>query len=168
MLGHPETDLLASQLRNSSPLTVLTTSSLNFLEEMINSADIVAQTSVTPELSLRELVTIREGFEQSQIQLVDRLLRSEQIWMKRNEEQWRKLRQSLKWLQNQSRILGKLSEVSLDTMILTALLDASGIFSITVSDVSVWIGKGYLCSTSSLATRYSRKDNSRSILSLLR
>ena len=101
---------------------------------MINSADIVAQTSVTPELSLRELVTIREGFEQAQTQLVDRLLRSEQSWMKRNEEQWRKLRQSLKWLQSQSRVLGKLSEVSLDTMILTALLDASGIFSITRPD----------------------------------
>jgi hypothetical protein len=128
MLGHPETDLLASQLLDSSPLTALKLSSLKFLDEMITSADIVAQPSVTPELSLRELVMVREGFEQTQIQLADRLLRSEQSWTKRNEEQWRKLRQSLKWLQSQSRLLGKISEVSLDSMILTALLDASGIF----------------------------------------
>ena len=168
ILGHPETDLLPSQLRNSSPLTVLTTSSLRFLEEMIMSADIVAQSSVTPELSLRELVNIREGFEEAQIQLVDRLLHSEQFWTKRNEEQWRKLRQSLKWLQSHSRVLGKISEVSLDTMILTALLDASGIFSINWSNISICIGKGYLCATPSLASRCSTQNCSRSILPLLR
>ena len=168
ILGHPETDLLASQLRNSSPLTLLTASSFKFLEEMITSADIIAQSSVGPELSLRELVTIREGFAEAQIQLVDRHLRNEQFWKKRNEEQWRKLRQSLKWLQSQSRVLGKISEVSLDTMILTALLDASGIFSSNWSDISIWNGKGYLCPTSGLASRYSRENYSRSILSLLR
>jgi Secretory pathway protein Sec39 len=133
VLGHPETDLLALQLRNSSPLTVLSASSLKFLDDMINSADIVAQASVTPELSLRELIIVREGLEQSQVQLADRILRSEQLWSKRNEEQWKKLRQSLKYLQSQSRVLGKVSEVALDTMILTALLDASG-SSFTTSD----------------------------------
>lgn len=125
-LGHPETDLLATQLRKSSPLTALTASSLKFLDDMIGSADIIAQYSITPELALREVITIREGSQESQRQLADRLLRSDLSWTKRNEEQWRRLRQSMKWLQNQSRVLGKLSEVTLDTMILTTMLDASG------------------------------------------
>jgi Secretory pathway protein Sec39 len=125
-LGHPETDLLATQLRKSSPLTALTASTLRFLNDIIGSGDSIAQCSIIPELALREIIAIREGSEESQRQLADRLLRSDQFWTKRSEEQWRRLRQSIKWLQNQSRVLGKISEVSLDTMILTAVLDASG------------------------------------------
>lgn len=126
LLGHPETDVLASQLRDSSPLTVLSASSLKLLDQMVVSADIIAAACVTPELSLRELIIVRGGSEENQKQLADRLLCSDQNWSKRTDEQWRKLRLSLKWLQGQSRILGKLSEELLDTMILTSLLDATG------------------------------------------
>ena len=123
VLGHPETDLLATQLRSSSPLTALTASSLRFLDQMITSADIVSSLELPP----RELVIIREGTEEAQTQLVDRLLRNEQNWMKRTEEQWRHLQDSLKWLQSASLVLGKLSADTLNTMVLTALLDATGI-----------------------------------------
>jgi hypothetical protein len=134
-LTHPETDLLPSQLRESSPLTALNTVSLKFLDQMITSADVVAP--YTFELSLRELVTIREGAEEVQRELIDRLLQSGN-WKKRNEEQWRKLRQSLKWLQLDSLVLGKVSGYALDSSILSALLDSSGICHITPSNVAAF------------------------------
>jgi hypothetical protein len=126
ILQYPETALLASELRTFSPLTMLTKSALRFLDQMINSADIVAQASIPPELSIRDLCLIRNGSQQMQLGLVDRLLRSEQNWTKRNEEQWRRLRHSLRSLHSQSRVLGKLSEETIDAMILASLLDASG------------------------------------------
>jgi Secretory pathway protein Sec39 len=102
---------------------------------MITSADIIAQYSF--ELSLRELVTIREGAEEVQKQLIDRLLQSGN-WKTRNEEQWRKLRQSLKWLQLDSLVLGKVSGDALDSSILSALLDSSGMCHITTSNVEAF------------------------------
>jgi hypothetical protein len=158
-LIHPETDLLPSQLRNSSPLTSLNASSVRFLDQIIKSADIVAQYSVTPEISPRDLVTIR-GSEETQKQLLDRLLRSDQSWTKRNEDQWKKLRQSLKWLQSESRVLGKLSIETVDASILTALLDASGTSDKTAVDDSFWIGKGYVCATTPITDKYSGEDYS--------
>jgi hypothetical protein len=122
VLGHPETDLLARQLRSSSPLTDLTAPSLLFLDHMITSADIVSSLELPP----RELAIVHEGTEQRQIQLVDQLLRSEQNWTKRTEQQWAHLQDSLNWLQSQSLVLGKLSAETLNTMVLTALLDATG------------------------------------------
>jgi len=126
IISHPETDLLPPQLRNhSSPLIDLTTMSLAFLDQMITSADIAAHYHVTPELSLRDIVVIRDGSEQGQRHLADQILLSEQNWSKRNEEQWRKLRQSLESLR-QNLVLGKLSQQTLDTMIFAAMLDATG------------------------------------------
>jgi len=90
---------------------------------MITSADIVSSLELPP----RELVIIREGTDEAQTYLVDRLLRNEQNWTKRTEEQWRHLQDSLKWLQSASLVLGKLSADALNTMVLTALLDATGI-----------------------------------------
>jgi len=70
VLGHPEMDLLATQLCSSSPLTALTASSLRFLDQMITSADIASSLELPP----RELVIIREGTDEAQTCLVDRLL----------------------------------------------------------------------------------------------
>ena len=165
VLGHPETNLLATQLRSSSPLTTLTASSLKFLDQMITSADIVSSLELPP----RELVIIREGTEETQTQLVDRMLRSEQNWTKRTEEQWKHLQDSLKWLQSGSLVLGKLSTETLNTMVLTALLDATGIhiFFLRVNH-SIWFCKRYVCTTSIVTNTYPRKDRPRSLLPLLR
>jgi len=126
-LHHPETDLLASELRHTSPLTTLTSESLQFLDNIIASADIIAQASIKPELCLREIVLIHEGTEQTQFQLLDQLLRTDQAWTKRTEEQWRKIRQSTHTLQSQSQVLAKVPLETVDKMIFTAILDASGI-----------------------------------------
>ena len=126
-LHHPETDLLASELRHTSPLTTLTSESLQFLDNIIMSADIIAQASIKPELCLREIVLIHEGTEQTQFQLLDQLLRTDQAWTKRTEEQWRKIRQSTHTLQSQSQVLAKVPLETVDKMIFTAILDASGI-----------------------------------------
>jgi protein transport protein SEC39 len=134
-LPHPETDLLPSQLCEFSPLAVLNTLALKFLDQMIMSAEIIAQYSF--ELSLRELVTIREGAEEVQRQLIDRLLQSGNR-KTRNEAQWRKLRQSLKWLQIDSLVLGKVSGDALDSSILSALLDSSSMCHITTSNVEAF------------------------------
>ena len=163
-LGHPETDLLAAQLRSSSPLTGLTSSSLRLLDLMITSADVVSSL----ELPLRELVIIRAGSEETQIQLVDRLLRSEQNWTKRTEEQWKHLQDSLKWLQTQSRVLGKLSAETINGMVLTAQLDAAGIELSARTNFSIRFCKRHVCSTSIVACTHPREDYPRSILSLLR
>ena len=126
ILRHPETDLLAHQLRSSSPLTDLTESALRFLDQMITSADIVSSLDVP----LRQLVQVREGTEETQTDFVDQLIRgSDQNWTKRTEQQWRHLKDSLNWLQSQSLVLGRLSVETLYTMVLTALLDATGTFS---------------------------------------
>jgi hypothetical protein len=138
LLAHPETDLLPSQLRESSPLTALNTLSLKFLHQIITSADIIAQYSF--ELSLRELVTIREGVQEVQEvqkQLMDRLLQSGN-WKKRNEGQWKRLRESLKWLQLESLVLGKVSDDTLDSSILSALLDSSGMCHVPTSNVAAF------------------------------
>ena len=127
VLHHPETDLLASELRDASPLTTLTSESLQFFDNMIMSADIIAQASIKRELCLREIVLIHEGTEQTQFQLLDQILRSDQTWTKRNEEQWRKIRQSTHWLQSQSQVLAKVPLVTIDKLIFTTILDATGI-----------------------------------------
>jgi Secretory pathway protein Sec39 len=124
-LTHPETDFLSSELRNS-PLTALTISALQFLNAMIISADIVAQLT-SPSLSLKELAIIHEESAQTQTQLAERLLRGDPNRPRRTDEQWKSLRQSLKQLRNQTGILGKLSEESLDTMVFVCMLDACGI-----------------------------------------
>jgi hypothetical protein len=125
-VAHPETDLLHTQLRNTSmPLTELTTVSLAFLDQIISAAEVTAQYHITPEMSLRDVVMIREGNEEGQRRLVERILRSEQAWTKRNDDHWRRLRQSVQSLR-QNQILGKLSQETIDTMIFTAMLDATG------------------------------------------
>jgi hypothetical protein len=123
-LEHPETDLVPAQLRNSSPLTNLTTSSFTFLDHIITSADILAKYSV--EYTPAEIVIIRAKPEDVQAQLIDNLIHNEQSWTKRTDEQWRALRQSIRWLHDQSGVLQKLSLERVDTMILSAILDAAG------------------------------------------
>jgi hypothetical protein len=125
-LQHPETDLLQSQLRDSSPLTTLTTSSLLFLDQMITSSDLIAKYSM--EYTLSELVTVYASSEETQTQLLDTLIHNEQSWKKRSDDQWKMLRQSCHWLRTQSGVLGKISPEHMDTMILNALLDATCIF----------------------------------------
>ena len=155
VLHHPETDLLPSQLRESSSLTTLSRTSLTFLDQIIQSADVVAQYHGSPDMSLRDIIMIREGPEPAQSQLLDRLLRSEQTWNKRNDEQWRKLRQSLKWLHNQSRVLGKISDQSLDTRIFTAMLDATGISIEDLAYSSIYFSEGDVCSDKGITSRSS-------------
>jgi hypothetical protein len=128
VLHHPETDLLPSELRNSSPLTSLATESLQFLDNMITSAEIIAHASINPELCLRDIVLIREGAEQAQLQLLNQLLRTDQAWAKRSEEQWRKFQQSMHLLQSGSCVLAKLTLQTIDKLIFTAILDATGAF----------------------------------------
>jgi hypothetical protein len=125
VFSHPETDLLSLELRNSSPLTTLTVEAIAFLDNMITSADIVAQEGIEPELCLRDIVLIREGPDQ-QLQLLNRLLRSDEMWTKRNTEQWTKIRLSILWLQSQSRVLAKVPLPTIDAVIFTAILDATG------------------------------------------
>ena len=124
-LQHTETDLLATELRISSPLTNVTMPAFEYLAQMIKSADILAQYSI--ELSLSELIFLRGSTEDAQQQLLNRILRADQSWKTRNEAQWKQLRLSTKWLQSTSRVLGKISLESLDKTVLTAMLDASGI-----------------------------------------
>jgi len=81
----------------------------------------------SPSLSLKELAIIHEESAQTQTQLAERLLRGDPNRPRRTDEQWKSLRQSLKQLRNQTGILGKLSEESLDTMVFVCMLDACGI-----------------------------------------
>jgi Secretory pathway protein Sec39 len=126
-LSHPETDLLPSQLRESSPLTTMSSTAIQFLDQIISSADIVAQYSPSEQLSLHDIVMVREGPQQKQTDLVDRVLRADPTWTKRTEDQWNTLRQSLKWLQQSSKVLGKVSLESIDVMVFSCMLDATGV-----------------------------------------
>jgi Secretory pathway protein Sec39 len=121
---HLETDLLSWEVRNSSPLTTLTVEAIVFLDTMIMSADIIAQSAIKPEPCLRDMVLIRDRPEQ-QFQLLDQLLRTDEMWTKRNAEQWTKIRLSILWLQSQSGVLGKLPSQKIDVAIFTAILDAT-------------------------------------------
>src|SRR5579859_7457465 len=108
-----QTDVL--DFRNSS-LTTPTRASLSFLQKMIQSADIIA--SYAPEMALREIVSVCEGSQQTQMDLIRIMLNG----TKRNAEQWRKLRQSLRTLHDHG-VLGKLADV--DRIIFAAMLDAT-------------------------------------------
>jgi Secretory pathway protein Sec39 len=156
-----------SQLRDS-PLTTSGLSSLEYLELMISSADIIAQSSVASELSIRDIVNIREGSMQTQIHLIDRILSNEGLKKKRNDEQWKTLRQSLKWLQSQSHVLDKVSEQIIDIMILSSLLNALciSLFS-TKADSSICLGQRDVCCYSCSFYRHTGKIYPRCVLSVL-
>lgn len=110
---------LGDLLDESNPLTAPNTESLKLLDLLITSAEILS-------LPLAAAAKVKlEGSHDDQKTLLVRYVRSGPNWTKRSDEEWRKIRDSVKWLRTKSGVLERLSTEEVEKILLAGMLAAT-------------------------------------------
>lgn len=103
----------------ANPLTTPNEASLQLLDVLISSAEVLSA-------PLANVAKIRlEGSREDQEALLMGHVRNAPNWAKRSDEEWRRTRDSVKWLQTKAKIFDKLTVKEVDKVLLSAMLAAT-------------------------------------------
>ena len=122
----PDFELGANKLiSETSTLTKPSAATLHQLDLLIASASLFTQYNVNPPLSLGDLLLIRRKDKEIQLELANKLVRSDPAWKTRNDDSWRKLRDAARWLKFKSSVFGKLHIDEIESVVLAGLFAAA-------------------------------------------
>lgn len=110
---------LGDLLDKSNSLTAPSIGSLELLDLLITSAGILS-------LPLAAVAEVKlEGSHNDQKTLLVRYVRSGLNWTKRSDDEWKKVRDGVRWLRTKSRVLEKLSAGEVEKVLLAGMLAAT-------------------------------------------
>ncbi|KAH8150517.1 uncharacterized protein LAJ45_05212 [Morchella importuna] len=110
---------LGGLLDKENPLTAPNTESLKILDLLITSAGILA-------IPLAAAAKVKfEGSHDDQKGVLTRYVRNGPNWAKRSNEEWKKLRNGLRWMRSESGVLEKLSVEEVEKVLLSGMLAAT-------------------------------------------
>ena len=122
----PDFELRASQLiSDTSTLTKPSAATLHQLDLLIASVSLFTQYNVNPSLSIGDLLLVRRRDKEIQLELANKLVRSDPAWKSRNDDSWRKLRDAARWLKFKSSVFGKLHIDEIEAVVLAGLFAAA-------------------------------------------
>jgi hypothetical protein len=110
---------LGGLLDKENPLTAPNTESLKILDLLITSAGILS-------IPLAAAAKVKfEGSHDDQKGVLARYVRNGPNWTKRSNEEWKKLRNGLRWMRSESGVLEKLSIEEVEKVLLSGMLAAT-------------------------------------------
>jgi len=110
---------LGDPFDKANPLTAPNESSLQLLDMLISSAGVLSA-------PLKKVAEVRlEGSREDQEALLVNHVRNGPNWAKRSDEEWRRTRDGVKWLQTKAKVFDKLTVKEVEKVLLSAMLAAT-------------------------------------------
>lgn len=110
---------LGGLLDKENPLTAPNVESLRLLDLLITSAGILSlPLAVAAKVKL-------EGSHEDQKALLVRYVRGGPNWTKRSDDEWKKIKDGVRWMRTKSRVFGKLAAEEVEKVLLSGMLAAT-------------------------------------------